>query len=90
VVGAAERIYKHLLDQRIDVLLDDRDVRPGVKFKDADLLGIPLRVTISEKTIKEDKLEIKVRSETTASLTPLANAPGLIVQKVRDLYGSAE
>jgi prolyl-tRNA synthetase len=90
VVAAAERIYKGLLDQRIDVLLDDRDVRPGVKFKDADLLGTPLRVTISENTIKEDNLEIKVRSEKTASLIPLANAPRVIVQKVRELYGSAE
>jgi prolyl-tRNA synthetase len=90
VVAAAERIYTELLDQKIDVLLDDRDVRPGVKFKDADLLGTPLRITLSEKTIKKGKLEIKVRSEKTASLIPLANAPAVIIQKVKDLYGSAE
>jgi prolyl-tRNA synthetase len=90
VVAAAERTYKELLDQKMDVLFDDRDVRPGVKFKDADLLGTPLRITISEKTIKEDKLEIKVRSERTASLIPLANAPAVTIQKVKDLYGSAE
>jgi prolyl-tRNA synthetase len=89
VVAAAERIYTELLDQKIDVLLDDRDVRPGVKFKDADLLGTPLRITLSEKTIKEGKLELKVRSERTASLIPLTNAPAAIVQKVKDLYGSA-
>jgi prolyl-tRNA synthetase len=90
VVEAAERIYKELLDQRIDVLLDDRDLRPGVKFKDADLLGIPLRITISEKTVKEDKLEIKVRSEKTVSLIALPSAASVIVQKVKGMYGSAE
>ncbi len=90
VVAAAERIYTELLDQKIDVLLDDRDVRPGVKFKDADLLGTPLRITLSEKTVKEGKLEIKVRSERTVSLIPLASASAVIIQKVKDLYGSAE
>jgi prolyl-tRNA synthetase len=90
VVAAAERIYTGILDQKIDVLFDDRDVRPGVKFKDADLLGTPLRITLSEKTIKEGKLEIKLRSERTASLIPLTDAPAAIVQKVKDLYGSAE
>jgi len=90
VVAAAERIYKGLLDQKIDVLLDDRDVRPGVKFKDADLLGTPLRVTVSEKTLKQGKLEIKGRSEKTASLIPLASAPAAIAQRVKELYGSAE
>jgi prolyl-tRNA synthetase len=89
VVAAAERIYRELLDQKIDVLLDERDVRPGVKFKDADLLGTPLRITLSEKTIKEGKLELKVRSERTASWIPLTKAPAVIVQKVKDLYGSA-
>jgi len=90
VVAAAERIYKDLQDQKIDVLLDDRDVRPGVKFKDADLLGTPLRITVSEKTLKQGKLEIKGRSEKTAVLIPLANAPAAIIQKVKELYGSAE
>jgi prolyl-tRNA synthetase len=90
VVAEAERIYAGLLDQKIDVLFDDRDVRPGVKFKDADLLGTPLRITLSEKTIKEGKLEIKVRSESAASLIPLTDATAAVVRKVKDLYGSAE
>jgi prolyl-tRNA synthetase len=90
VVSAAEKIYKELLDHGIDVLLDDRDVRPGVKFKDADLLGTPLRVTLSEKTVKENNLEIKVRSEKTASLIALPGAGQAIAQKVKDMYGQAE
>jgi len=56
-------MYKSLTDKGIEVLYDDRDARPGEKFADADLLGIPLRVVISEKNIKSGELEIKRRSE---------------------------
>ena len=63
VSGAAEQIYKELSAAGIDVLLDDRDARGGVKFKDADLLGIPVRVTIGKKSIAEGNVEIKLRSE---------------------------
>jgi len=57
----AERIYQSLSEARIETLFDDREEAPGVKFKDADLIGIPLRLTISAKTIKESAVEIKVR-----------------------------
>ncbi|MDQ0202647.1 proline--tRNA ligase [Pectinatus haikarae] len=57
----AEEIYTELKKEGIDVLLDDRKERPGVKFKDADLIGYPLRVTIGPKAVEEDKIEIKVR-----------------------------
>ncbi len=62
----AERLYDELLAAGVDVLLDDRDERPGVKFKDADLVGIPLRITIGEKTLKEDRVEVKRRGEARA------------------------
>ena len=88
VVEAAERAYRELLDQKIEVLLDDRDVRPGVKFKDADLLGTPLRVTYSEKNLKEGKAELKVRSEREASYIPLDQAPAIIMEKVKEHYDS--
>jgi len=45
----------------MEVLIDDRDERPGVKFKDADLIGIPIQVIIGEKNLKENKVEIKKR-----------------------------
>ena len=57
----AEETYKLLLDEGIDTLLDDRDERPGIKFKDADLIGIPFRVVIGEKNLKLGKVEIKDR-----------------------------
>lgn len=60
-VETATRFEKELLAAGIEVLLDDREERPGVKFKDADLIGIPIRVTIGEKGLKEGIVEIKDR-----------------------------
>ncbi|MBI5723005.1 MAG: proline--tRNA ligase [Planctomycetes bacterium] len=74
VMGAAERIYKDLQAGGADVLLDDRDARPGVKFKDADLLGIPLRIVVGEKSLKEGKVELKARTEAKPTLVDLGAA----------------
>ena len=57
----AEEIYDELKKSSVDVLLDDRKERAGVKFKDCDLIGYPLRVTISPKTLESGKIEVKVR-----------------------------
>lgn len=57
----AEQLYQDLTKERLDVLYDDREETPGVKFKDADLLGIPLRVTLGEKNLKKGLAEIKKR-----------------------------
>ena len=59
----AEKIYHDLMEAGIDVLLDDRNERPGVKFNDADLIGLPVRITIGEKSLKEGKVELKARCE---------------------------
>lgn len=59
----AEKIYKKLKDLRIDVLLDDRDERVGIKFKDADLIGIPFRITVSKKTLVDNVVEFKERKD---------------------------
>jgi prolyl-tRNA synthetase len=61
VMAEATRIYDALRAQGVDVLLDERDLRPGGKFKDADLIGIPLQVRIGAKGIKEGKVEFKLR-----------------------------
>ena len=58
----ADKIYQNMIDNKIDVLYDDRDKTPGEKFADADLIGIPLRVVISEKTLAKDSVEIKKRN----------------------------
>jgi prolyl-tRNA synthetase len=57
----AEQLYQTLLENNIEVLYDDREETPGVKFKDADLIGIPLRVTLGEKNLKKGLVEIKRR-----------------------------
>lgn len=61
LAAKAEKIYEQLQKAGIEVVYDDRDERPGVKFKDADLIGYPLRVVVGTKTINENKLEIKIR-----------------------------
>ncbi len=61
VMKLAEHLYAQLLAHGVDVILDDRDDRPGVKFKDADLVGFPIRVGIGEKSLAKGEVEIKVR-----------------------------
>ena len=63
VIKTAEKLYQDLINLGVEVLYDDRNERPGVKFKDNDLWGIPLRITISEKTLKDNQCEYKKRSE---------------------------
>jgi prolyl-tRNA synthetase len=70
----AENLYTELEAQNLEVLFDDRKESPGVKFNDADLLGIPLRVTISPRTLEKNSVEIKWRSEKEPQLLPLEGA----------------
>ena len=88
VVEAAETLYKELADHNIDVLLDDRDERAGVKFKDADLLGIPVRVTIGVKGVNNGQVELKLRAESESVDIPIHDAPAIIREKIKDLYDS--
>ncbi|MDB5164376.1 MAG: prolyl-tRNA synthetase [Candidatus Saccharibacteria bacterium] len=62
VVKQADALYEHLTSNGIDVLYDDRDMRPGEKFADADLLGIPYRIVVSDKTVAADTYELKART----------------------------
>ena len=71
VAATAENIYAELEAEGLEVLFDDRQESPGVKFNDADLLGIPIRVTISPRTLEKDNVEIKKRSEKETRLVPL-------------------
>src|SRR4030042_3014365 len=57
IIKAAEKLYDELIAAGVEVLLDDRDARGGVKFKDADLIGIPIRITIGAKSIAENNAE---------------------------------
>ncbi|MBW2129786.1 MAG: proline--tRNA ligase, partial [Deltaproteobacteria bacterium] len=90
VAGAAEELYKDLVDREVDVLLDDRDVRGGIKFKDADLLGTPIRVTIGMRNLKNGQVELKLRRESESRLIPLENASALIRDQIKQLYDSVK
>ncbi len=71
VKEAAESLYQELQDAGLDALLDDRSQRPGVKFADADLLGIPHRLVIAEKAWDEGQVEYKARRATDAEMIPV-------------------
>jgi prolyl-tRNA synthetase len=68
VRNEAENVYRQLTEEGIDVLFDDRDLRAGEKFGEADLLGMPIRLTISKRTIKERKLELRLRNKSQSEL----------------------
>ncbi len=81
IVDAGEKIYRDLTSAGIDVLYDDRDERAGVKFKDADLIGIPIRITLGKK-VSEGKIEIVRRKDGKVFETTIENAIEE-VQKIR-------
>ena len=85
VAKAAEGIYQQLLDAGIDTLLDDRVLRGGVKFKDADLIGIPVRVTVGRKALAEGNVEIKLRTESENQKVSVDKATKKIVELVNEL-----
>lgn len=69
---AADGLYRTCLDAGVEVLIDDRDERPGVKFADADLIGLPHRVTVGERSLKEGKVEYRRRRDSDAELIEIA------------------
>ncbi len=82
---AGERLYQELLKRDIEVLLDDRDERPGSKFKDADLLGIPLRVNVGARGLKEQAYELQDRRSGERTMLRLDEA----ADKLAEMVGSA-
>lgn len=70
-VKSADELYRHLTDANIEVLYDDRDLRPGEKFADADLMGIPFRIVVSPKTAQAGAYECKERTATDSQLLSL-------------------
>lgn len=81
---AAESVYGNLWANGIDTLLDDRDERPGVKFKDADLIGIPFRVTVGKKALAQGKVELRNRRTKEVSLVDLSAVVEAVQQGLSD------
>ena len=84
VAAAAEQIYGDLLAAGIEVLYDDRDERAGVKFNDADLLGIPIRLTVRGKGLKNGIVEMKLRRNGEGGELPLST----LVEEVKALIAA--
>jgi len=82
VKETAEQLYQDLTKERVEVLYDDREETPGVKFKDADLIGIPLRVTLGEKNLKKGMVEIKKRKTGEVLLVKREEAVGKIEEMI--------
>ena len=83
IAGKAEQLYNDLMDAGYEVLFDDRDAPPGVKFKDADLLGIPARVVISSRSLQNGGAEVKARTSKDSEIV----AEGEVVEAVKNLLG---
>ncbi len=84
MAALAERLYADLTATGLEVLYDDRDERPGVKFKDADLLGLPVRVTVGARALKEGVVEIRRRRTKAVETAP----PAEVAASVRHLLGT--
>jgi prolyl-tRNA synthetase len=81
VAEVAEQLYTDLTAAGIDVLFDDRNESAGVKFNDADLIGLPFRITVSPRTLEKDSVEFKKRTEKNVEVIPLKD----IVKKIKEL-----
>jgi len=84
-MAIAEKIYAGLLDRGIEALLDDRDERPGIKFKDTDLIGIPLRVTVGTKAVKEQRVDIKLRRGGGVELAAIDDAVNTVENRLKTI-----
>lgn len=86
-LATATEIYESLRSEGVEVLLDDRSERPGVKFKDADLLGIPLRITVGARGLKQGTVELKKRIEAESVNVPLEDAVAAARNALTELGG---
>jgi prolyl-tRNA synthetase len=80
---AAEKLYADLTAAGVEVLYDDRDERAGVKFNDADLIGLPIRAVISRRALKNGGIEMKLRSQQESRIVPLEEAVAVIQEEIR-------
>lgn len=84
-IQVAEELYDKLTLAGFEVLFDDRDESPGVKFNDADLIGLPLRITVGEKSLRQGCVELKLRTSDERSLIPLQELPDRLRQEIQIL-----
>jgi prolyl-tRNA synthetase len=82
-----DELYQALQERGVEIILDDRDERPGVKFKDADLVGIPLRVTVGAKGLEKGCIELRWRRDGKSEEVPIDKAADTLAALVREVMG---
>ena len=87
---AAAQLYEDLLAAGVEVLFDDRDDSPGVKFNDADLIGMPIRITVGARGLKEGMVEIKRRNEKEKRMIPLGDALKTVQAEIDALFAEIQ
>ena len=90
VVEAADQLYQELTAAGVEVLYDDRADRPGVKFADADLIGNPIRLSVSKRTLGEGQAELRLRSETESTFLPLTDVVAKVQAIVSGLFADLQ
>jgi prolyl-tRNA synthetase len=90
VAETADKVYESLIGAGVETLYDDRDASPGLKFADADLRGIPLRLTVSQRSLKAGGVELKGRNEGDVRIVPLGDAVQAIEEQIRSLHADIE
>jgi prolyl-tRNA synthetase len=83
LVALCEKLYGDLRAAGIDVLYDDRDERPGVKFKDADLVGVPFRIAVGKKGLAEGVVELKLRRSPEVRKIKIADITAQVIAEVQ-------
>lgn len=87
IVSISEKIYADLLKNNVDVIIDDRTEKAGFKFKDADLIGIPIKVIVG-KSIEQNMIEVKLRNEEQGQEVSIENVNSYILEKLKNLHFS--
>jgi prolyl-tRNA synthetase len=89
-VEVAEQLYQEFLSAGIEILFDDRHESPGVKFNDADLIGVPIRLTVSERALKSGGIEVKKRVQKEKEIIPIGEIQDYIKSTIDGLKSKLE
>ena len=89
-VSVAEQLYQEFQSSGIEILFDDRQESPGVKFNDADLIGIPIRLTVSERALQAGGIEVKRRDQKDKNIIPTDNIYAYVKTTIAELQSNVD
>ena len=88
--SVADKLYQDLQNSDVEVLYDDRDIRPGAMFSDADLIGAPIRVVVSPRNLKESAVEITTRDKSVKEMVPVTEAIEFVKNLKAEMFAAIE